>query len=238
MKLRRGSRATATAATEGGAMGPRSWRPRIALLPSQRTDLADLETRASTSGVWSDTAFGKQELHPIDDWEATQAHRLVKPWVLLTRAQKIALAIGATLLVASALRWPLPTALVVNSALIVFFVAANCFKLVLVRRAATHPSALRVSDSDVRQIPDEDLPVYTILLPLYHEAGMIAQMVEGISRLDYPRHRLDIKVLLEEDDHETRAAVLAADLPKYYEVLTVPDAGPRGKPRACNTGLA
>jgi cellulose synthase/poly-beta-1,6-N-acetylglucosamine synthase-like glycosyltransferase len=67
---------------------------------------------------------------------------------------------------------------------------------------------------------------------------MLSQVVEGIARLDYPTNRLDVKVLLEEDDAETRAAIAAMWLPANFEVLTVPDVGPKGKPRACNTGLA
>ena len=47
-----------------------------------------------------------------------------------------------------------------------------------------------------------------------------------------------MKLLLEEDDIETRAAAAAMDLPACFDVLVIPDVGPRGKPRACNHGLA
>jgi cellulose synthase/poly-beta-1,6-N-acetylglucosamine synthase-like glycosyltransferase len=61
--------------------------------------------------------------------------------------------------------------------------------------------------------------------------------VAGILALDYPEDRLDVKLLVEEDDSETRRAAEALDLPACVEVLVVPDVGPRGKPRACNFGL-
>jgi cellulose synthase/poly-beta-1,6-N-acetylglucosamine synthase-like glycosyltransferase len=47
-----------------------------------------------------------------------------------------------------------------------------------------------------------------------------------------------VKLLLEEDDAETRRAADDMDLPPCFEVVVVPDIGPRGKPRACNRGLA
>jgi cellulose synthase/poly-beta-1,6-N-acetylglucosamine synthase-like glycosyltransferase len=84
----------------------------------------------------------------------------------------------------------------------------------------------------------EDLPTYTILLPLFKEPRMVEQLVTGIAALNYPANRLDVKLLLEEDDVETQQAVLEADLPPYFEVVVVEDVGPRGKPRACNAGLA
>ena len=53
-----------------------------------------------------------------------------------------------------------------------------------------------------------------------------------------PEDRLDVKLLLEEDDTETRDATAELDLPDCFDVLVVPDEGPTGKPRACNHGLA
>ncbi len=59
------------------------------------------------------------------------------------------------------------------------------------------------------RISDFDLPVYTVLVPLYREAEMLPQLIDGINRLDYPRRRLDVKLLLEEDDDDTRDALMA-----------------------------
>ncbi len=77
------------------------------------------------------------------------------------------------------------------------------------------------------------LPVYTILVPVYREAGMIPQMARALAALDYPSDKLDIHLVVEEDDRETRAAVAAAGL----DAVVVPPSLPRTKPKACNFAL-
>ena len=83
-----------------------------------------------------------------------------------------------------------------------------------------------------------DLPVYTILAPLYDEPEIVPQLIEALSDLDYPPDLLDIKLLLEEDDARTLAAIQTFNLPPYFELLHVPALAPRTKPKACNYGLA
>jgi glycosyltransferase XagB len=78
-----------------------------------------------------------------------------------------------------------------------------------------------------------DLPVYSILVPVYREAGMIPQMARALAALDYPADKLDIWLVVEEDDTATRAAVRAAGL----RAIAVPAAAPRTKPKACNYAL-
>lgn len=84
---------------------------------------------------------------------------------------------------------------------------------------------------------DTDWPVYTILLPVYREAGVLPGLVRSLAALDYPRDRLDAILLVEEDDLETRAAAGRLATP-WLRVLVVPPGEPRTKPRACNFGLA
>jgi cellulose synthase/poly-beta-1,6-N-acetylglucosamine synthase-like glycosyltransferase len=81
------------------------------------------------------------------------------------------------------------------------------------------------------------LPIYTVLVPLYRETEVLPVLVNAITRLDYPKPKLDVRILLEEDDEETRAAVLASNLPGYFTPVVVPKGAPKGKPRACNYGL-
>lgn len=80
-------------------------------------------------------------------------------------------------------------------------------------------------------------PVYTILVPLYREAGIVGDLIEGLRQLDYPVDRLDIRFLLEWDDAETRQAFYAHGLPKHMQVVLVPEGSPRTKPRALAHGL-
>lgn len=76
------------------------------------------------------------------------------------------------------------------------------------------------------------LPVYTILLPLHDEAHMVAELVRAINRLDWPHERLDVKLLIEARDRATARAVAKLGLTPPFEVVVVPDARPRTKPKA------
>jgi len=81
-------------------------------------------------------------------------------------------------------------------------------------------------------------PIYTILCPLYREANVTPDLVAALERLDYPKHALDVKLLVEGDDVDTIAAALAFAGAPYIEVVIVPAAKPRTKPKALNAGLA
>ncbi|WP_372422223.1 glycosyltransferase [Salinarimonas chemoclinalis] len=87
------------------------------------------------------------------------------------------------------------------------------------------------------RIPDADLPVYTILVPLYDEARVVARLTEALRALDYPPEKLDIKLLVEADDGATAAAIDALSLPGTFEAFVVPAGEPRTKPRALNAAL-
>ncbi|MEL7048315.1 MAG: hypothetical protein AAFO75_05005, partial [Pseudomonadota bacterium] len=54
---------------------------------------------------------------------------------------------------------------------------------------------------------DIELPTYAILVPMYDEAASIPGLIESLARLDYPTDKLDIVLILEEDDVATRAAI-------------------------------
>jgi cellulose synthase/poly-beta-1,6-N-acetylglucosamine synthase-like glycosyltransferase/putative flippase GtrA len=155
---------------------------------------------------------------------------------VLSAAQKtlfagLLIAVGAGLVVR-----PFLTLIVVNTGLVVFFLVSNLMKLNLIRRSYSARGG-RALCGQPELLRDEDLPVYTLLLPVYHESAVVSQLMTGIARLNYPHDRLDVKLLLEEDDAETLEAVRGIDL-AWVEVLVVPDVGPKGKPRACNFGLS
>ena len=82
------------------------------------------------------------------------------------------------------------------------------------------------------------LPVYTILVPLYREANVLPRLIQALRLLDYPKDKLDIKLVVEADDFDTVrvAEALASDAP--FQIIPVPPGMPRTKPRACNYALA
>ncbi|ODA67056.1 Beta-monoglucosyldiacylglycerol synthase [Methyloligella halotolerans] len=89
----------------------------------------------------------------------------------------------------------------------------------------------------VPRIPDAALPVYTLLVPLLREAAVVGRLTDALKRLDYPAAKLDIKLILEETDHETLAAVRALRLPGNFELVVAPDFAPRTKPKALNFAM-
>ena len=86
-------------------------------------------------------------------------------------------------------------------------------------------------------LADAILPRATILVAAYREASVIGGLITALKRIDYPRERLEIKLLLEADDTETWLAALAAGLDERFELIRVPPGQPQTKPRALNFGL-
>lgn len=87
------------------------------------------------------------------------------------------------------------------------------------------------------RLPVADLPSYTVLVALYREANVVPQLFDALDRLEYPRDRLEVLVIVEADDDETAAACRAALRPGW-RVVVVPPGHPRTKPRALNVALA
>jgi len=87
-------------------------------------------------------------------------------------------------------------------------------------------------------LTDRDLPSYTILVPLYREKAIIPQLIDRLKRINYPKAKLEIKILVEMDDIETRLALMMQELPSIFDIVVCPFMDPRTKPRALNIGLA
>ena len=87
------------------------------------------------------------------------------------------------------------------------------------------------------RIDTEMLPLYTVLVPLYREASVVPHLLGALSALDYPADRLEIILVVESVDAETRLALRAVSLPRHMRVLVVPDGSPRTKPRAIQYAL-
>lgn len=81
------------------------------------------------------------------------------------------------------------------------------------------------------------LPVVSVMVPLFRETDIAPRLIRRLGRLAYPRELLDILLVVEEEDHQTRAALSARPLPHWMRVVTVPDGPIRTKPRALNYAL-
>lgn len=83
------------------------------------------------------------------------------------------------------------------------------------------------------------LPRVSVLVPLWREEKVAAQLIDALAAMEYPAPLLDIKLVLEECDETTRAAIARATLPPTIEIINVPADrdGLRTKPRAMNYAL-
>lgn len=104
--------------------------------------------------------------------------------------------------------------------------------------AARHSLSLPTAGMLRNLPPDRELPVYTILVPLYREEQGIPRLLRALTAMDYPKSRLDIKLIVEADDRRTIQAIKRARPSAMFEILTVPYSLPRTKPKACNYALA
>lgn len=121
------------------------------------------------------------------------------------------------------------------AALTLLYFADLLFNLYLIYRSFSKPAEIQISKEEIDEV--KDWPTYSILCPLYKEWQIVPQFVTAMSKLDYPKNKLQVMLLLEEDDKETIAKIGTYDLPSYFHTVIVPDSKPKTKPKASNYGL-
>ncbi|PSC06653.1 glycosyl transferase [Alsobacter soli] len=147
----------------------------------------------------------------------------------LTRGQRIVAGAVAGLAGFAALLAPAQIGDALSTALGLLFLTGVVARLMALMKSSRPEPA--------PPLRDEDLPVYTILAPLLREARVLPQLVSALCALDYPREKLDIKLLIEANDGETLAGARALRLPEFISVVVCPPGRPQTKPRALNIGL-
>lgn len=83
----------------------------------------------------------------------------------------------------------------------------------------------------------EELPIYTILVPLYKELSKLRSIIKNISLINYPDSKLDVKIIIEDDDYLMIKEMALYNLPAYFHVILVPQSFPKTKPKALNYAL-
>ncbi len=156
---------------------------------------------------------------------------------VLSWGQKLILLVVLVAAAVCLVRWPKPTIMAVNGFLICYYLVLCSWKIWLIDESLVSRREIAVTPEEIAALTDEDCPLYTILVPLYHETETLARLVDGISKLDYPHDKLDVILLLEEDDHETREGFAKLTVPSFIRGVVVPDMQPKTKPKACNLGL-
>lgn len=105
-------------------------------------------------------------------------------------------------------------------------------------KLAATVATLRHGRTTTAQDPEpENLPIVSILVPLFREKEIAGHLVKRLSALDYPHDLLDVCLLLEADDLTTQTALRQTNLPRWMRAIVVPKAHLKTKPRALNFGL-
>src|SRR5690606_17618790 len=150
---------------------------------------------------------------------------------VLDTPQAFIIAMAVYALFACMFNWPATTLLVLHVALSLFF-----FGCVMIRLFAA-VAGRRLKFLEIRKSRPRDLPIYSVLVPLYREQEVIGQLVTSLKRLNWPASKLDIKLVCEKDDFDTIAAIRRVGLPSNFELVLVPSGGPKTKPKALNYAL-
>ncbi|MGB3446115.1 MAG: glycosyltransferase [Xanthobacteraceae bacterium] len=195
---------------------------RLRLLPAPQLNQA-LMTRAYASLAYAASEGLSRRFPGLT--AAPSASRNRPPWRFrLRHAGFVAAAAGLLMLPAFTLLH------IASSLLAIWFLAFSATRII---------GAL-VPQPSITPLPhpqDDELPVYTIIAALYREAASVRQLLQAIAALDYPKEKLDVILVVEPDDRETRAAIAEWGPQPTFQVLVAPATLPRTKPKALNWAL-
>jgi cellulose synthase/poly-beta-1,6-N-acetylglucosamine synthase-like glycosyltransferase len=184
------------------------------------------ESEEFRAAALDDAVNGLARRHPL----ASAAVAFV-PW------QKYTAISVAALIAISAVLAPLPTLITMTVICILGYTAMMIDRLLIFSRGLDASAIVTVTDEQARAVPDRDLPCYTILVPAYNEPEVVGDLIAAMTSLDYPADKLQVLLLLEEDDDVTIEAAKNSGVGDVVDIVLVPAGDPRTKPKACNYGL-
>jgi len=156
---------------------------------------------------------------------------------VFTVRQCVFLFVLMTLSVVALTIWPVNSLVMINLLVSIFLLLNFGLRIVLTWVGGDRHFDSLVTDEEVAALDEKTLPTYSILLPMYHEAATLPHIAQALRSLDYPLSKLDIKLILEQDDEETINTAKELGLEGIFEILRVPDSLPKTKPKACNYAL-
>ncbi len=124
---------------------------------------------------------------------------------------------------------------ILSGLIALFYFTFVIFKLWVVYKGSHYP-LIDFSKKEIAELTD-DLPFYTVFIPLLNEAEVIPQIVRAMKAIDYPKEKLEFIITLEEYDKATHDAIKAINPPDNFRVLILPNVKPKTKPKALNVAL-
>lgn len=143
----------------------------------------------------------------------------------------------AVIVVGAVIAAPRIVAPLLTGLVALLYLAATLDRNYLLFTGLRASAMVRVTREEALALSDDELPVYTVLLPVYDEPSIVTNLLNGVGKLDYPRDKLEVLLLVEEDDVATQAALIGAEL-ESVRVVLVPHSLPKTKPKACNYGMS
>lgn len=191
-----------------------------------------LANRGTVQRLWAQTLASSLTDFACHHLLLSQPHMSAQRTLTKSQTRMMgALLIGA--LIWAAFAWP-SLLILLNVAFAFLYLTTGMARIT----AVMTPLPRSVQRREARpRLADEDLPAYSVLVPLYDEAVMVPHLINAMSSLDYPPDKLDILFLTEADDARTQAAFKVHRLPGHMAVITVPPSKPRTKPKALNFAL-
>jgi glycosyltransferase XagB len=184
------------------------------------------------------TATEEMRLHALD--RAINGLREDDPLgsasVPVTGSQRIILWTLLVIVVGCAIWQPMRTAVTLIGISTAGYLMTMADRLLIFRQGLAS-RAIVITEEEAREIPDEELPLYTILVPAYNEPEVVGDLIGAMARLEYPSEKLQVLLLLEGDDDVTIEAAQNCAESDAITICLVPPADPRTKPKACNYGL-
>ncbi|KXG84733.1 glycosyl transferase [Agrobacterium bohemicum] len=226
-------------------LSPKDTKPYIAIVP----DISSIErlkhALESTPGIAADLVVTTPSALRTAVWQAGAERRtrqtvnslfdatpLYSARITLHGKQGFLLGVGFTIIIGSMLLSPSLTFHLLHILTAALYMAAILFRLVPLRLKPDRRTLALVEQSK-----EDQLPVYTILVALYREEAIVEQLVTALNRLDWPKSRLDIKLVCEADDASTIVAIERLNPGSHFEIVHVPPSLPRTKPKALTYAL-
>lgn len=176
--------------------------------------------------------FSEDAVHYLANFSPDHSARTV-----VTTGQKWGFVALLAIFACALLVFPIGTAICFNTVLNLFLLFSFLFRTTLCWMSCSDGIGQFITKEEVAELKDEDLPVYTVLVPMYKEPDVLPILAAALRKMDYPKSKLDIKLVLEENDNATIDAAKALGLASIFEIVRVPDSLPKTKPKACNYAL-
>jgi len=194
-------------------------RGQICIVPPKALRHAYVQNQSNALNTSAVTRLSKK-------WPFASAHLGLSK---LTRYGFLAFALAIALSVFFPLGWFQPIATFIMA---ILFLVPAAFRLIC---AFNGRYVERLTKGTL--LSDEELPIYTILIPLRDETDMVKQLAQSMRALNYPAEKLDIKFVVEATSKSTIKAVEPFLNDIRFELIAVPDTAPRTKPKAINFAL-